>query len=212
MKAFICSAVLVTVSGSVFAQPAPQAASAAPAPVVAQATPAPSLVVVNSAPAPTPERVQLQLSSHDRELIEDGEISTGAHIAGGGLALFVGFGTGQLVQGRWGSRGWIFTLGDTASLGLMFYGLGKSVSDCASSVEGESCGGGGLGLIAGGAIAYTGFRLWETIDAFVAPIGHNRRVRAAKLRAGTNPMYSAMPYVLPAQNGNGAVGGLSLRF
>lgn len=142
----------------------------------------------------------------------DGEISTGAHIAGGALALFVGFGTGQLAEGRWSSRGWIFTLGDTASLGLMVYGLGKSASECASSIEGEPCGGGGLGLVAAGAIAFTGFRLWETIDAFVAPIGHNRRVRAAKLRAGMNPMYATVPYVLPAQNGSGAVGGLSFSF
>lgn len=142
----------------------------------------------------------------------DGEISTGAHIAGGALSLFVGFGSGQLAEGRWGSRGWIFTLGDSASLGLMVYGLGKSASECASSVEGEPCGGSGLGLVAAGAIAFTGFRLWETIDAFVAPIGHNRRVRAAKLRAGMNPMFATVPYVLPAQNGNGAVGGLAFRF
>jgi hypothetical protein len=212
MKASISSAFLIALCGSAFAQSAPQAAPAAPAPVVAQATPAPPVVVVSSSPAPAPEHVRLQLSADDQELIMDGEISAGAHIAGGALALFVGFGSGQLAEGRWGSRGWIFTLGDTASLGLMIYGLGKGASDCASAVEGEPCGGSGLGLIAGGAIAYTGFRLWETIDAFVAPIGHNRRVRAAKLRAGMNPMYSAVPYVLPAQNGNGAVGGLSVRF
>lgn len=208
MKASLSSAFLIALCGSAFAQ----SASPAPAPVVAQATPAPSVVVVNSSPAPAPENVRLQLSAEDQELILDGEISSGAHIAGGALALFVGFGSGQAAQGRWSSRGWIFTLGDTASLGLMFYGLGKGASDCASAVEGEPCGGSGLGLIAGGVIAYTGFRLWETIDAFVAPIGHNRRVRAAKLRGGMNPMYSAVPYVVPAQNGNGAVGGLSLRF
>jgi hypothetical protein len=209
MKASLSSVLVVAMCGSAFAQSAPQAASA---PVVAQASPAPSVVVVSSSPAPAPERVQLQLSAEDRDLILDGEISTGAHVAGGALAFFVGFGTGQMAQGRWGSRGWIFTLGDTASLGLMIYGLGKGASDCASAVEGEPCGGSGLGLIAGGVIAYTGFRLWETVDAFVAPIGHNRRVRAAKLRGGMNPMYSAAPYVVPAQNGNGAVGGLSLRF
>jgi hypothetical protein len=171
------------------------------------------VVVVNSSPAPAADaNVRLQLSSEDMELIQDGEIGAGAHIAGGALALFVGFGTGQLAEGRWTSRGWIFTLGDTASLVLIGYGLGKGASDCATAVEGETCGGSGLGLIAGGLIAYTGFRLWETIDAFVAPIGHNRRVRGAKLRAGMNPMYSATPYVVPAQNGDGALGGLSLRF
>jgi hypothetical protein len=209
MKASLTSAVLIAMCGSALAQSAP---AAAPAPVVAEAAPAPSVVVVNTTAAPAPENVRLQLSAEDRELIEDGEISTGAHIAGGALAFFVGFGVGQAVEGRWGSRGWIFTVGDTASLILVGYGLGKGASDCATAAEGETCGGSGLGLIAGGLIAYSGFRLWETIDAFVAPIGHNRRVRGAKLRAGMNPMYSATPYVVPAQNGNGAVGGLSLRF
>lgn len=212
MNASLCSAFLITLCGSAFAQSAPQAAPAAPAPAAAQPAPAPSVIVVNAAPAPAREHVQLQLSADDQELILDGEISTGAHIVGGALAVFVGFGSGQLAEGRWGSRGWIFTLGDAASLGLMMYGLGKSSSECESSFEGEPCGGSGAGLIAAGAIAFTGFRLWETIDAFVAPIGHNRRVRAAKLRAGTNTMYSAVPYVVPAQNGNGALGGLSFRF
>jgi hypothetical protein len=211
MNTSLCSALLITLCGSALAQPA-QPVPAAPVPQVAQATPAPSVVVMNSSPAPARENVRLQLSAADQELIMDGEISTGAHIAGGALALFVGFGTGQLAEGRWSSRGWIFTLGDSASLGLIVYGLGKSASECASSIEGEPCGGSGLGLVAAGAIALTGFRLWEIIDAFAAPIGHNRRVRAAKLRAGMNPMYATVPYVLPAQNGSGAVGGLSFRF
>lgn len=207
MNKFAYSAVaLVAFSSSALAQSASQPA---PAPVVAQASPAPVIVVAPS--APPPEHVQLQLSEEDRELIADGEISTGAHLAGGALAFFVGFGTGQAVEGRWGDRGWIFTVGEPVSLGLMIYGLGKSASSCASE-DGSSCGTSGVGYLATGAIAYTGLRLWEVVDAFVAPVGHNRRVRAAKLRAGMNPMYSAAPYIAPAQSGNGTVGGLSLSF
>jgi hypothetical protein len=66
--------------------------------------------------------------------------------------------------------------------------------------------------MAGGAIALTGLHIWETIDAFVAPMGHNRRFRAAQLRSG-QPMYSTLtPYVTPAQTGDGAIGGVSLQF
>ena len=204
MKALISFASLIVVSSSAVAPSAPQTAAPAPAPA--------PVVIVNS-PAPAPAATaRLQLSTEDQELIVDGEIGPVAHIGGGLVATFVGFGVGQAVQGRWLDRGWIFTLGETTGLGLMIYGLGKSAESCVSA-DGSECGSSGLGFVAGGAIALTGFHLWEMVDAFVAPIGHNRRVRAAKLRAGVNPMYSSVtPYVVPPSTGDGAIGGLSMRF
>ena len=196
MKTFASFALILALSGSAFAQSAQ-----APAPSA-------SPVVVVAAPAP---QADLRLSAEDQELIVDGEIGPVAHIGGGLVATFVGFGVGHAVQGRWSERGWIFTVGETAGLGLMVYGLGKGLDSCAN-VESD-CGTSGLGFIAGGAIALTGFHLWETIDAFVAPIGHNRRVRAAKLRAGMRSgVASITPYLVPPSRGDGAVGGLALRF
>jgi hypothetical protein len=207
MKASLTSAVLIALCGSAFAQSAP-AAAPAPAPVPAAA---PSVVVVNSSPAPAADaNVRLQLSSEDMELIQDGEIGAGAHIIGSGAAFFLGFGIGQAIEGRWLDRGWIFTLGETASLGVMIYGLGKSAESCLNE-DGSSCGSSGVGFVAGGLIAYSGLRLWEVVDAIVAPIGHNRRVRGAQMRAGMR--YSQVtPYLVPPSHGDGAIGGLSLRF
>jgi hypothetical protein len=189
MKTLVSSALVIAMSSSVFA-----------APVAGQPTPG------------APPSVTLQLSADDQELLARGPISTGEHIGGGVAALFLGFGIGHAVQGRWSDRGWIFTLGETASLGLMIYGLTRTASCTLDATSGGSCSDSGLGWMAGGAIALTGLHIWETIDAFVAPVGHNRRFRAAELRAG-RPMYSTLtPYVTPAQTGDGAIGGLSLRF
>ena len=205
MKTIASFAFITALSSTAFAQSAP---AAAPAPTPAAA---PSVVVVNTSPAPSAE-ARLQLSAEDQELILDGEIGPVGHIGGGLVATFVGFGTGQAVQGRWLERGWIFTVGETASLGVMVYGLGKAATSCVNE-DGSDCGSSGLGLVAGGAIALTGLHIWEIVDAFVAPIGHNRRVRAAKLRAnGHSGIASVAPYVAPAQAGNGTVGGLSLTF
>jgi hypothetical protein len=199
MKTFASFALILALSNSAFAQSdAPPAAAPAPAPVI----------VVN-APAP---QADLRLSAEDQELIVDGEIGPVAHIGGGLVATFVGFGVGHAVQGRWGERGWIFTVGETAGLGLMIYGLGKAATSCVNE-DGSDCGTSGLGFVAGGAIALTGLHLWETLDAFIAPVGHNRRVRAAKLRAGMRSgVASITPYLVPPSRGDGAVGGLSLRF
>jgi len=217
MKNLIVTGLLTTIFGQALVQSAPaHAQPAQPAPAqVAQATPASSTTVVVAAPAAAPAATataQLQLSADDIELISDGEIGAGAHILGVGGALFLGFGAGQAVQGRWGDKGWIFTVGETASLGVMVYGVVNSASSCAAAAEGESCGGTGMGLLVGGALAYSGFRVWEIVDAVVAPMGHNRRVRAAKLRAGGRPAYSVIPYVTPPQKGDGAVAGISLQF
>lgn len=198
MKTFASFALILALSTSAFAQ-----SDQPPVPA-----PTASPVVVVNAPAP---QADLRLSAEDQELIVDAEIGPVAHIGGGLVATFVGFGVGHAVQGRWSERGWIFTVGETAGLGLMVYGLGKSASSCVDA-EGGECGTSGLGFIAGGAIALTGLHLWETIDAFVAPIGHNRRVRAAKLRAGMRSGYAVTPYVVPPTRGDGAIGGLSLRF
>lgn len=206
MKAFVSSALLITMSSAALAAPA----QGQPTHVAQAAATEPTLAA--PAPAGPDVQVKLQLSAEDQELLERGPISTGEHIGGGVAALFLGFGIGHAVQGRWSDRGWIFTLGETASVGLMIYGLTRTASCTLDATDGGGCSDSGLGWIAGGAIAMTGLHLWETIDAFVAPMSYNRRVRAAQLRAG-RPAYSTLtPYVTPVQRGDGAIGGLSLRF
>jgi hypothetical protein len=127
-------------------------------------------------PAPPP------LTLEERQLLEDGEISDGQYIGGGLLSIFPGFGIGQAVQGRWSDRGYIFTLGETAAMGLVIYGISKN--DCFLAIDPCHDDSDGVGEFLVGLLAYTGFRVWEIIDAWAVPPGHNRRVQNLRLRLG----------------------------
>jgi hypothetical protein len=154
-----------------------------------------------------------QLTQDEIELLADGEITDGQHIGGGVASLFLGFGIGHAVQGRWSSRGWIFTLGESASVGLLIYGFAQN--DCFLAI-GHSCSDDddGVGEAIVGLVAFSVFRVWEIIDAFAAPPNHNRRVRELRMRLGyPPPAYGGLqPYVVPSAGGDGAVGGVTLRF
>jgi hypothetical protein len=63
-----------------------------------------------------------------------------------------------------------------------------------------------------GLIGFSVLRIWESIDAFTGPAGHNRRVRELRMRLGQYPGYYSMaPYITPTGDGGGTAG-LSLRF
>ena len=187
-----------------YPQPQPQ-----PAPA-----PAPYYGGGGGVPAPYQYQPQVQLTAEEHDLLLRGEISEGEHIGGGLAALFLGFGIGQGIQGRWSDNGWVFTLGEIGAIGLIIYGATRSL-DCYEGEDraGRSCNSEtGTGSIVVGLLGYTGLRIWETIDAFSAPSEHNRRVRMVRMKAGYHPMGGYGLYVSPPKNGEGGVAGISLRF
>lgn len=152
------------------------------------------------------------LTAEEHALLAQGEISEGAHMGGAALALFVGAGIGQAVQGRWSDTGWIFTFGELAAGGLLIYGIvgiSDDLADDATNRDDRDCHN-CVSYIVVGALAISALRLWGTIDALAAPSSHNRRVREVRMKAGM-PMYSLRPYVGPGRDGGG-VAGVSLRF
>jgi hypothetical protein len=155
-----------------------------------------------------------QLTPEEHELLMDGEITAGQHFGGGLAALFLGFGSGQAIQGRWSDTGWIFTLGEAASFAVLIGGLVRTIDDCSLDSE-DSCDDNSDGppLIIAGVIGFTVFRIWEIVDAFSGPNDHNRRVRELKFRMGVPVRVGDrfMPYLNKTRDG-GAVGGLQLRF
>ncbi|HLL21334.1 MAG TPA: hypothetical protein VK427_04340 [Kofleriaceae bacterium] len=169
--------------------------------------------------APPPQQYQpvhghaQTLTPEEHDLLMQGEISDGAHLGGGVAAVFLGFGTGQAIQGRWSDTGWIFTLGESASLVALIAGAARAWDDCAnefdSSVDCDHSDGpplmlvGGLGLVV--------FRVWEIVDAFGGPATHNRRVRALQFRMGMPVRVGAEPFVGKTRDG-GMTAGLTLRF
>lgn len=236
---------LVAASRLAAAQPAPMAPSAAPPPVMpdprlappGQMAPGQALSCAScyaapgyAAPAPgyAPMYVYapqpLRLSDADLRLLASGEISTGQHVAGSILAISPGFGLGHLVQGRWLDRGWIYTVGEAASLALVFSSI-EYTSVCASEeptpngdgpyLPSSGCSqdttadGWRLGLGLG---VYVGLRLWEIVDAIAVPTEHNRKVRELRARVQlAQGGVAVTPFLAPTREG-GAMAGVAARF
>lgn len=165
----------------------------------------------------------VQLTVDEQWLLQRGFITDGEHLGGGLAALFVGFGVGQAVQGRWSRKGYIFTIGEGVSIGIMIYGVFSFVDKCATDpnqdpyANNTTCDRAfshGFGLMLGGMLALSVFRIWETVDAFVAPPQHNRELLELRTRLGMpTPMYSrARPFVAPTPDGGGGMAGVALRF
>jgi len=154
-----------------------------------------------------------QLTVDEQWLLQRGFISDGETFGGGAVALFFGMGLGQVIQGRWSQKGYIFTFGDIGSGVLMTWGmvglLGDCFEGCSQQREDRYATMLVVGLIAGGV-----FRIWEIYDAFSGPGEHNRSLMALRSRLGMPPMYSRLaPYVAPNHSGEGGgTAGVSFRF
>jgi hypothetical protein len=206
--------VLIVFQGAALAQPGQSPAGPMPAP-------APYPPPMQPQPYPYPYApyqygTPLPLTADEQELLSRGEISDGQHIGGGLVSLFFGFGVGQAVQGRYSDTGWIFTLGEAASMTAIFVGMVQAF-DCVDDFEGSSCNNDDSAgfLLVGGLIGIGVFRIWEIVDAFSGPTRHNAKVRALRMRLGIpQPMYTkVMPYVAPSlSRDGGGTAGLTLRF
>ncbi|MBA3454294.1 MAG: hypothetical protein H0T42_14475 [Deltaproteobacteria bacterium] len=148
---------------------------------------------------------QLQITEEQQELLDQGEISLPRYLTGGGLATFIGFGVGQGVQGRWKSRGWMFTVGDSVAVAVTLYGAARCCGPAGNKEE---------YMVLGGLAALIGLRIWQTVDAWLVPPEHNRRVRALRGKLGLAPPTISALYLAPPQtpDASGVVAGLSLSF
>lgn len=146
----------------------------------------------------------IQMTPDERELVLRGEIDQNLYIGGALIGTFLApFGIGQAVQGRWSDRGWIFTVGEAASIGVIIAGISRFDS---STDDGE-------GLLIAGVLGLVGFRIWEMVDLWVGPPLHNQKVQRVYMKYGIPPgsqFYGAAPYVAPTGRG-GAIAGFTFR-
>lgn len=224
MKKLLTPFVLCVLATTAFAQsPGAQDPSPYPPP-----PPAPYPQPMQPAPyVPPPQSYQpqgympVQLTRDEAELLQQGEISDNAHIGGALGSLFLGFGIGQAIQGRYGDTGWIFTLGEVGSFTAMIVGVVQTFDNCIATTpvsggagRASTCGNNGEALLFGGLIGLMVFRVWEVVDAFSGPPKHNRRVRELKMRLGIPvPMYThrVVPYMNKSRDGGGTAG-VTIRF
>jgi hypothetical protein len=161
-----------------------------------------------------PPAYAYQPTPEEQQLLADGYIDPMRTAIGGVASIFVGFGIGQGVEGRWHDTGWIFTLGETASLAAIIGGA-IGVANCGVTIS--TCQGGDNasgGFLVGGLVALVGFRIWEMVDAFVGPGIHNDHVHEVRRRLGYRDYAKQLvPYInRPQSSDGGMTAGLSLRF
>jgi hypothetical protein len=184
-----------------------------PYPAPGQPYPPPAGVMV----PPPYQYVPVQLTTDEQDLLSQGEITDGRHVGGILVSLFFGLGIGQAVQGRYGDTGWIFTVGEAASMVALIVGVVKTLDDC-FDFDDRGCHEDSTGsvLLTGGVIGLFGFRIWEIVDAITGPPRHNTRLRQLRMRLGMPPASFArrlQPYIAPPlSRDGGATAGLTLRF
>lgn len=116
---------------------------------------------------------ELEITPEERQILEDGEISTTRYVVGGILGTYpLGLGIGHAVVGKYSEKGWIFTVGQLGSAMIFVSGVSSCFEDYDSS---RGCGTATLGLY-----ALVGFRIWEIIDIWTIVPKHNRKYRSLK--------------------------------
>ena len=126
-------------------------------------------------------------------------ISNGRYIGGGVASIFVGFGVGHAIQGRYKEKGWIFTVADLIAIGGYFTSAVLLVGDAMDAAEsGEGINTGAVKTKGGMALAFLavgiGVRVWEMVDAWMLP-SHYKVVKESPFQAAPliswNPMNSS---------------------
>lgn len=207
--------VSMVLAGVAIAQPgAPQPYAPQPAPQPYAPQPYAPQPYAPQPYAYQPRPVQVQLTADEADILRRGPITDGAHIGGGVVSLMVGFGVGQAIQGRWSDTGWIFTVGEIGSTALIIYGFTRVFGDCFETDGNGACAdsnSGGTALLVG-ALALTGFRIWEVVDAFAGPASYNRRYKDIQMRASGYAPPQWGIYSARSMDRQATITGLELKF
>lgn len=134
------------------------------------------------------------------------KMSQGQYIGGGVASIFLPFGIGQAIQGRYGEKGWIFTVSELGSLAVAGVGVAMSFSTIMRLMNNAKDSGvkfvlsssdfptGGYALMVAGGLAWSGFHIWGMIDAWATP-QHEGRV--ADVLRDSQQKIAFMPLLAP---------------
>ncbi|MBS1960359.1 MAG: hypothetical protein JST80_12855 [Bdellovibrionales bacterium] len=168
----------------------------------------------SSAPSSSNKIRYTDLTPDEREILNNGEISTGSYIAGGILGTILGLGIGNAVQGRYMPNGLIFTLGEVGGAMMWAAGVGDCLADSINSIGTRSKTNCNEGLAVAGAVILTGLRIWEIVDVWAMPPTINSRYHNLKARVdGTRTSFNVAPTIHSTDGAmDGAGLALTLRF
>lgn len=100
------------------------------------------------------------------------QVSSGQYYAGGAVGTIIGYGIGHAIQGRYADMGWVFTLTEVGSVGIVAGGFGWMLSNLPTGVAWKDAKAtdlhkGGLAMMLTGSLLLAGFRIWEIVDVWV---------------------------------------------
>jgi hypothetical protein len=131
------------------------------------------------------------LTADEAQALDDGELGSVRYTLGGIASLYPGFGLGHAIQGRWGSAGWRYTVGEAASVAAVMGGV-LALFGCGGDVEAERRCDTNVptGALIVGGIGFTLLRVLEIADAWGGGSRHResydratRKIAAAKALA-----------------------------
>ena len=122
-------------------------------------------------------------------------ISQGRYIGGGVASIFLGFGIGHAIQGRWKERGWIHTVVQPVAFIAFLWSAGNFLEASISSGTAKtgSVPIGEIGLMTGAVLLLGGIRIWEMVDVWMLP--DSVRIISSSRKTGTPSLYSYEPTV-----------------
>tara|TARA_R110002073_G_scaffold257750_5_gene420626 strand:- start:17577 stop:18206 length:630 start_codon:yes stop_codon:yes gene_type:complete len=148
------------------------------------------------------------LTTEELDIYRRGEISPLETIGGGLVSAWAGFGLGHAVQGRYSDVGWMFTLGEVASLGVAVLGA-IQVGQRGNSQRFDNAD----TMLLAGVLSYGVLRVWEFVDTLAGPSAHNRRYRALRSKVyGHAPPPRYGFFVTPGSTRGGGTAGFSIHF
>lgn len=142
----------------------------------------------------------------ERELVAAGGFTSHEIVAGGIAGLVAGFGIGQLIQGRWRQRGWIFFVNDVLSVGLGIEGYTTCRDDTLDQDRRDR----GCAIAALFTATLALSRVLQAGDALIVPALRNRRLRR-ELEQDRAPVARYGVVVAPRGDGSMTLG-FAMRF
>ena len=110
-------------------------------------------------------------------------ISQGRYIGGGVASIFLAFGIGHAIQGRWKERGWIHTAVQSGAF-VTYIG---SLMFMETFYKNNSL----LGVLFGGYIVLVGIKVWEMVDVWMLP--DSIKIISSSQKIGASSLYSYKP-------------------
>ena len=161
------------------------------------------------------KQVDLSILTQDElDIYRKGPIDQSTHVLGGLLGTFIGFGSGHIMYGMYGQRGWIYTAGEVGSLTLMIIGASRYNNNCTVYYYGQNdCRDSSAGKteLVVGLTGWFLFRIAEIIDVWTAPSSRNYeygRIRGKLLENAYAPRWSIAPVAYSPKNARSVMPGL----